>query len=218
MLIISPASFGLDVGQRRGYCGHPEIELALIHLWQATGDECYLRLSQFFVEERGQQPHYYDHEARARGENPADFWAKTYEYNQSHAPIREQGAAVGHAVRAMYLYSALADLAAETDDTTLLETCVRLFSSVCEEQLYRTGGIGAAGANEGFTGPYDLPNATAYAETCAAIGLVFWMQRLVPSLRLRAAMPMCWSGRCTMACWLVIVWMGLRFSYESPGR
>lgn len=171
--------FGPNEGQRRGYCGHPEIELALVRLYRATGEERYLRLVRFFVEERGRRPHYYDLEARARGEDPAAFWAGTYEYNQSHATVREQPAAVGHAVRAMYLYCALADLAAETGDDTLLDTCARHFVSVCEEQMYVTGGIGAAGAIEGFTGPHDLPNETAYAETCAAIGLVLWMHRLV---------------------------------------
>ncbi|MCC7207609.1 MAG: glycoside hydrolase family 127 protein [Anaerolineae bacterium] len=171
--------FGPHPGQKRGYCGHEEIELALVRLARATGEERYLRLAQFFVEERGKQPHYFDVEARARGENPADFWAKTYEYNQSHKPVREQDRAVGHAVRAMYLYSAVADLVRETGDPGLRDVVERLFESVAHRQMYVTGGIGSSRHNEGFTRDYDLPNDTAYAETCAAIGLALWMHRML---------------------------------------
>lgn len=171
--------FGTEPGKKRGYCGHEEIELALVKLYRATGDERYLHLAQYFVEERGQQPHYYDIEARARGEDPADFWAKTYEYNQSHKPLRQQDQAVGHAVRAMYLYCAAADLVYETGDADLLRVCERLYESVVERQMYLTGSIGPGRHNEGFTRDYDLPNDTAYAETCAAIGLFLWMHRMV---------------------------------------
>ncbi len=171
--------FGPRPGQRRGYDGHEEIELALVKLYKATGEGRYLALSRFFVDERGRQPHPFDLEARARGEDPRDFWAKGYEYNQSHRPVREQDRAVGHAVRAMYLYSAMADLARETGDEGLLRACERLYESVCGRQMYVTGGIGPGSHNEGFTGDYDLPNERAYAETCAAIGLVFWMARML---------------------------------------
>lgn len=170
--------FGPKEGQLRGYPGHEEIELALVKLYRATGEQRYLRLSQFFVEERGRQPHYYDREARLRNEDPADFWAKTYEYNQSHKPVREQTDAVGHAVRAMYLYAAMTDLARETHDQSLADAAKTLFSSVVERQMYVTGSIGSGRHNEGFTADYDLPNHTAYAETCAAIGLFLWMHRL----------------------------------------
>jgi hypothetical protein len=98
---------------------------------------------------------------------------------QDHLPVREQSDAVGHAVRAMYLYCAMADVAAETGDGALLRACKRLWRSVCERRMYVTGGIGPASHNEGFTADYDLPNASAYAETCAAIGLVFWSHRLL---------------------------------------
>ncbi len=171
--------FGPGPGQKRGYCGHPEIELALIKLYCTTGEPRYLRLSQFFVEERGKQPHYFDQEARARGENPADFWAKSYAYSQSHLPVRAQTEAVGHAVRAMYLYCATTDLALETGDETLLQTCERLYESVCHRRMYVTGGIGSDHNIEGFTSDYDLPNESAYAETCAAIGLFLWMHRML---------------------------------------
>jgi hypothetical protein len=171
--------FGRGPGQRRGYCGHEEIELALVKLYRATGEEQYLRLSEYSVEERGRQPHYFDLEARARGEECQAFWAGTYAYCQAHAPVREQTEVVGHAVRAMHLYSAMADLAAELGDASLLSTCERLWDDLCLRKMYLTGGIGPARHNEGFTAPYDLPNETAYAETCAAIGLVLWSHRML---------------------------------------
>lgn len=171
--------FGPEAEKRRGYCGHEEIELALVKLYRATGLQRYLNLARFFVEERGRQPHYFDIEARERGEDPKDFWAKTYEYNQSHLPIREQSAAVGHAVRAMYLYCAAADLVRETGDESLLAALERFYESVVHRQMYITGGIGPGRHNEGFTADYDLPNDTAYAETCAAIGLFLWMHRML---------------------------------------
>jgi DUF1680 family protein len=104
--------FGPNPGQKRGYDGHQEIELALIKLYRLTGERRHLDLAAWFIDERGRQPHYFDEEARARGEDPRDFWARSYEYNQSHKPAREQERVVGHAVRAMYMYSAMADLAA----------------------------------------------------------------------------------------------------------
>ena len=171
--------FGAGPGQKRGYPGHEEIELALIKLYRCTGQARYLALSQYFVDERGHQPYYYDLEARARGEDPRDYWAKTYAYVQAHQPVREQRQVVGHSVRAMYLYSAMADLAGETGDRGLLEACERLWDHLTGSNLYLTGGIGPSRHNEGFTGDYDLPNETAYAETCAAVGLVFWSHRLL---------------------------------------
>jgi DUF1680 family protein len=172
---------GADPGKRRGYCGHPEIELALVKLARVTQDERYLKLSRYFVDERGRRPHYFDQEARERGEDPSRFWARGYEYNQSHLPVREQLEVVGHAVRAVYLYSAMADLAGEFGDEELLETCRRLWTHLTTKRMYVTGGIGTSSRNEGFTGDYDLPNESAYAETCAAIGLVFWAHRMLQS-------------------------------------
>ncbi len=171
--------FGPEEGKKRGYCGHEEIELALMKLHRATHEERYLRLAHYFVEERGRQPIYFDDEARARGEDPDDFWAETYEYCQAHLPVREQDKVVGHAVRAMYFYSALADLAKELDDHSLLETCERLWQHLTSTRMYLTGGLGSSADNEGVTADYDLPNAAAYAETCAAIGLVFWSHRML---------------------------------------
>lgn len=171
--------FGRGKGKLRGYCGHEEIELALVKLYGVTGEKRYLKLAQYFVDERGRAPHYFDIEAERRGENPERFRFRTYEYNQSHVPVREQSVVTGHAVRAMYLYAAMADLANETGDESLLAACQRIWHSVADERMYLTGGIGPAASNEGFTYAYDLPDETAYAETCAAIGMAFWNQRLL---------------------------------------
>ncbi len=173
------ARFGPREGQTRGYPGHEEIELALVKLYRITGVERYLRLAEFFVNERGRQPHYFDAEARARGEDPAAFRFSDYSYNQSHLPIREQAAAEGHSVRAMYYYGGVADVAAESGDDTLRPALERLWENVTRRRMYVTGGIGSSSHGERFTYDYDLPNDTAYTETCAAIGLAFWAQRML---------------------------------------
>jgi DUF1680 family protein len=172
-------TFGPEPGKRRGYCGHEEIELALIKLGRVTGEQRYLDLAKYFIDERGRQPHYFDQEARARGADPKDFHFRTYEYNQSHLPVREQDKVVGHAVRAMYLYSGMADVATEYGDDTLRVALDRLWDDLTTKNLYVTGGLGPSAANEGFTFDYDLPNDTAYAETCAAVALVFWANRML---------------------------------------
>ena len=171
--------FGPSEDQRKGYPGHQELELALIKLWQATGDKAALDLARYFIDERGAQPHYFDVEARARGEDPSDFWAKSYEYNQSHLPVRDQTKVVGHAVRAMYMYAAMADLAAIDDDESLKTACEALWADLTERRMYVTGGFGPSASNEGFTTDWDLPNETAYAETCASCAMVFWAARML---------------------------------------
>src|SRR6185295_10343752 len=115
----------------------------------------------------------------ARGDDPKKYWAKTHEYTQSHKPVREQNKVVGHAVRAMYMYTAMADLAAELDDAELKRACETLWKHVTGKRMYVTAGLGPAAANEGFTTDYDLPNDTAYAETCASVALIFWAQRML---------------------------------------
>lgn len=181
--------FGVNPGQLRGYPGHPEIELALIKLYRFTGEQRYLQLSQYFIDERGSQPYYFEEEERRRGTTgyhgqQAPFDRREAEpqlfreYNQSHLPVRLQTRAVGHAVRSMYLFSGMADLAAETGDWSLRAACERLWDNLATRQMYLTGGIGQTSVIEGFTGDFDLPNESAYAETCAAIGLVFWAHRM----------------------------------------
>lgn len=170
--------FGSKEGQIRGYCGHPEIELALVKLYHATDEKRYLDLSGYFIEERGQSPHYFDLEANRRGDDPQQYWAKSYHYCQAHMPVRQQNTAAGHAVRAGYLFSAVADIAAENDDAQLREVCRLVWDDLTEHSLYITGGLGPARTNEGFTFHYDLPNETAYAETCASVALVFWAYRM----------------------------------------
>ena len=174
------SQFGREEGKKRGYCGHEEIELALIKLFRLTKEKRYLNLAQYFIEERGTQPHYYDLEARARGEDPSKYYfGGDYTYLQAHRPVREQSEVAGHAVRAMYLYSAMTDLARETNDESLLEACKKLWRHLVTKRLYVTGGLGSSSSNEGFTSDYDLPDESAYAETCAGIGLMFWAHRML---------------------------------------
>ncbi|PDT26223.1 hypothetical protein CO660_29235 [Rhizobium sp. L9] len=171
--------FGHGEGQIPGYCGHEEIELALVKLARVTGEKKYLDLSKYFIDERGTEPHFFTAEAARDGRSAADFHQKTYEYGQAHLPVREQTKVVGHAVRAMYLYSGMADIATEYKDDSLTAALETLWDDLTTKQMYITGGIGPAASNEGFTDYYDLPNDTAYAETCASVGLVFWASRML---------------------------------------
>ena len=172
------ATFGADEGKLRGYPGHPELELALIKLYRETGEQRYLDLARYFIDERGQEPHYFDLEAEKRGERSEDFWAQTYRYCQAHAPLREHTEANGHSVRACYLYAGIADVALETGDEELLSLSRRLWDDLTQRQMYIHGGVGPSHSNEGFTFAYDMPTETAYAETCAAIALAFWAHRM----------------------------------------
>lgn len=179
--------FGPGGAADGGYDGHQEIELALVKLFRATGERRYLDLSRRLIDARGRQPFYFDLEEERRGA-PGYFGSvfpsraqdveRFREYNQSHRPVREQDAAVGHAVRAMYMYSAMADLAAEDGDAELRAACERLWDDIVSTKLYLTGGLGADPSIEGFGPAYDLPDARGYAETCAAIGLVMWSRRM----------------------------------------
>jgi len=171
--------FGPGPNQKHGYPGHQEIEIALIKLYRLTGDRKHLDLATYFINERGTQPYYFDIEARARGADPADYWFKNYEYSQAHVPVRQQDKVVGHAVRAMYMYTAMADLAAELGDAALKHACEVLWDDVMETKMYVTAGLGPSAHNEGFTHDFDLPNETAYAETCATVALIFWGQRML---------------------------------------
>ncbi len=152
--------FGPD--KRHDVPGHEEIELALVKLARVTGEQRYLKLAEFFLEQRG----------RAAGR---ELYG---DYCQDHLPVREQSEIVGHAVRAMYLYSGVADVAALTGDQGYIDAMDRIWNDVVRRKMYITGGIGPSAHNEGFTVPYDLPNDTAYAETCASIGMILWNHRL----------------------------------------
>jgi DUF1680 family protein len=172
------ATFGVERGKIRGYPGHEEVELALVKLYRLTGERRYLERARYFIDERGRQPGFFEREARAPGFVPI-FDAKPLDYYQAHMPAREQREATGHAVRAMYLYTAMADVVLETGDPSLREACDHLWESTTGRKMYITGGIGASAIRESFSTDFDLPNDTAYAETCAAIGLFLFASRML---------------------------------------
>jgi len=181
---LMEANFGTEPGKKRGYDGHPEIELAMMKLYRATGEPRYLKLAKFFVDERRREPNYFALEAQAatRAGVPLTTWdgkPGDYHYYQAHKPLRQQEQAVGHAVRALYLYSGAVDVAVETGDGELLATCRRLWKNLTRRRMYVIGGVGSSQHGEAFTFDYDLPNETAYAETCANIALVFLAHRLL---------------------------------------
>ena len=166
----------------RGFSGHQEVELALLKLYRATGNETYKELCAHFIDVRGQSPNYFIEERKTRGWHVWDQGDPNgidTDYTQSTKPVREQQDAVGHAVRAVYLYTAMADLARESGDPTLKTACETLWKSITEKRMYVTGGIGSTVLGEAFTVDYDLPNATVYAETCASIGLIFFARRML---------------------------------------
>lgn len=172
------AYFGADEGKCKGYPGHEIAEMALVRLYEVTGKPEYLELSRYFVDERGKRPYYFDREHPEEVKKGHEDELR-YSYHQAHLPVRSQDEAVGHAVRAVYLYSGMADVARLTGDETLYEACRKLWDSITREKMYITGGIGSTHIGEAFSFPYDLPNDTAYAETCASIGLVFFARRML---------------------------------------
>ena len=164
--------FGTEEGKIHGYPGHEIAEMALFRLYETTGEERYKDLAEYFINQRGQSPLYFEQEHPEMKGKP-DY------YHQAHMPVREQTEAVGHAVRAVYLYSGMADMARNTGDKELLYACENLWHSIVNEKMYITGGIGGTHVGEAFSFPFDLPNDTAYAETCASIGLVFFARRML---------------------------------------
>ncbi|MCM1118381.1 MAG: glycoside hydrolase family 127 protein [bacterium] len=173
--------FGPEPGQLKGYPGHEIAEMALVRLWEEDNQGKYLELAKFFLNQRGKQPYYFEQEEKERAAHDGQPYRNTTDnaYHQAHLPVREQSEAVGHAVRAMYLYSGMADVARECEDEALVAACERLWDNVTREKLYVTGGVGATHMGEAFSFNHDLPNDTAYSETCAAIGLVFWARRML---------------------------------------
>ncbi|MBO4527684.1 MAG: glycoside hydrolase family 127 protein, partial [Victivallales bacterium] len=175
--------FGPGPNQKHGYPGHEEIELALVKLAEATGNKKYLNLAEYFINERGKQPHYYDIEREQRGDTtPYRLGGPDilpYAYNQSHLPVREQKTAEGHSVRACYLYAGMASVARETGDQSLIDACKTLWDNVTTKRMYIHGGIGSSRFGERFSFDYDLPNEEAYAETCAAIALAFFAHNMM---------------------------------------
>jgi DUF1680 family protein len=161
------AMFGPE--KRHWVAGHEEIELALIKLFQETGQERYWKLAYWLLEERG------------RGLGKGEQWEKEgwgNPYCQDDVPVREIVKVKGHAVRAMYLYSAMADIVGITDDQGYKNALDRVWENLIQRNLYITGGVGDSKHNEGFTDDYHLPNDTAYCETCASIGMVYWNHRM----------------------------------------
>lgn len=171
--------FGPNQGQKPGYPGHPELELALYKLYRATGEKRYLDLAKFFVDQRGQEPNWFLEEAKARGELEPTGFRKDLRYFQAHAPVREQVTAEGHSVRALYLFAGVADVAIETGDEELFEVCKAFWRNVTRRRMYVTAGVGSQAFGERFTIDYDLPSERAYAETCASIALVFFAHRML---------------------------------------
>lgn len=158
-------------GKKNWIVGHQEIELALVKLYRETNEEKYLDLAKWFVEQRGHNCEWSD-----------KVWSREKyggkKYNQDDKPIRELSEITGHAVRAMYYFCGVADIAAIEDEKSYMEALYRVWDNTVNRNMYITGGIGSSKDNEGFTGDYDLPNDTAYCETCASVGMVYWNHRM----------------------------------------
>lgn len=177
--------FGSSPERLHGYPGHEIAEMALVRLYEVTKESRYLDLAVYFITQRGQDPLYFEQEDRKRAAHdgvayrPNTDCPAPYAYYQAHRPVKKQDEAVGHAVRAGYLYSGAADVARLTDDAELKQAVDRLWRNIVDCKLYVTGGIGATSAGEAFSYDYDLPNDLAYSETCAAVSLVFFARRML---------------------------------------
>ncbi len=157
----------------KGYPGHEIAEMALVKLYDATGEKRYLDTARFFIDERGKKPYYYD---IVLGKETVH---DNYHYNQAHTQPKNQHEAVGHAVRGVYLYSGMADVAKRFCDDELYFACAKLADNIINKKMYITGGIGSTVDGEAFSFDYDLPNDLAYSETCASIGLIFFARRML---------------------------------------
>ena len=183
-------TFGPDEGKIHGYPGHQEIELALVKLYQLTGVERYLNLAKYFIDARGTKPLFFEQEALKQGRDlnyggpkgilGKDFLAPgPYALFQSHLPVREQKSAEGHAVRVVYMGTAMVDVAMESGDESLLNAAETLWDNITERRMAITGGVGAKDQSERFAYDYYLPNEICYNETCASIGLAMWAYRFL---------------------------------------
>lgn len=173
-------TFGTEEGQIHGYPGHQEIELALVKLYRTTGERKYLDQASYFIEARGCGDNYFLEEMKRDNYKNIfpEFLPYDTKYSQSHMPVRQQMTAEGHAVRAVYMYCAMADLAYEYEDEELMQCCETLWHSITSKRMYITGSIGSSGLLERFTTDYDLPNDCNYSETCASIGLAGFGKRM----------------------------------------
>lgn len=181
-LDLIASKLGKEEGKIHGYSGHPEIELALVRVYKATGEKKYLDLCEYFINERGTEPGYFDEELKKR--DYINMWGHRDDkpdkvYCQAHKPLREQKEAVGHSVRAGYLYTGAAHLAAEINDKSLFDACETLWDNATKKQMYVTGGFGATVHGEAFSFDYQLPNDLSYTETCAAISFAFFAQKML---------------------------------------
>ena len=165
--------------QREGIPGHQEIEIGLMKMYHATGKEKFFNLAKHFIDERGQKPDYFLREERNRGWHHDIMDPRNTKYNQSFAPVREQKTAEGHSVRAVYMYTAMADIASVSGDKELYEACKAVWDNIVSKRMYITGGIGSNAEGEAFTLDYDLPNDSIYGETCASIGLIFFAKKML---------------------------------------
>ncbi len=171
--------FGSGEGKLNGYPGHALIEMALVKLFNVTGDQKHLKLAQYFIDERGQSPNFYYQESEKYGRSyPRKGSYIPLDYYQASMPVRQQKEAVGHAVRAVYLYSGMADVARETNDQELFDACKAIWKNIVNRKMYITGAIGSSEHGEAFTFDYDLPNDLVYGETCASVGFVFFAHRM----------------------------------------
>ena len=169
--------FGPD--KTTGIPGHQEVEIGLMRLYHTTGEERYCNLAEYFINERGKNPNFFYEESQKRGWTHFGIDPKDTVYNQSFATVYDQKEAVGHSVRAVYMYTAMADIAGTTGDERLYQACVDLWKNMTEKRMYLTAGIGSTGELEAFTKDYDLPNDMVYAETCASIGLIFFAKQML---------------------------------------
>lgn len=167
-------------GKMTGIPGHEELEYALLRLYKVTKEPRYLKLASYFIDERGQDPEFFRREAANRGWGQDSYVVRQpISYMQNHKPVREQDKVEGHAVRMMYLLTAMADMAGLDKDESLMNACRKMWKNMVQKRMYLTGGIGSSAYGEAFTEDYDLPNDTAYAETCASVGVCFVARQML---------------------------------------